>query len=159
MSSARETPRQKAGPSDNAQSSPPRRLTRDTQFIVTSVFVVGGLVLGQAYLLSARFDDVNQRIDDVNERFDDVNQRFDDVNQRFDDIDQRFDDVNQRIDALEERVNKRIDELQDDVREIRSIVLRYLAERNQGTVGGTEAAKPLGNSAPTGDRQPSTPIR
>ncbi len=106
-------------------------MTRDTQFIVTSVFVVGGLVLGQAYLLSARFDDINQSIDDIN----------------------------QRIDALEERVNKRIDELQDDVREIRSIVLRYLAERNQGTVGGTEAAKPLGNSAPTGDRQPSTPIR
>ena len=145
MSSARETLRQEAGPSDNAPSSSPRRLTRDTQFIVTSVFVVGGLVLGQAYLLSARFDDVNQRIDDINQRFDDVNQRID--------------DINQRIDALEERVNKRIDELQDDVREIRSIVLRYLAERNQGTVGGTEAAKPLGNSAPTGDRQPSTPIR
>ena len=116
MSSAREKSRQKAGSSDNAQSSSPRRLTRDTQFIVTSVFVVGGLVLGQAYLLSARFDEVNQRID-----------------------------------ALEERVNKRIDELQDDVREIRSIVLRYLAERNQGTVGGPETAKHLGDSAPTGD--------
>ena len=137
MSSAREKSRQKAGSSDNAQSSSPRRLTRDTQFIVTSVFVVGGLVLGQAYLLSARFDDINQR--------------FDEVNQRFDDVNRRFDEVNQRIDALEERVNKRIDELQDDVREIRSIVLRYLAERNQGTVGGPETAKHLGDSAPTGD--------
>ena len=98
MSSAREKSRQKAGSSDNAQSSSPRRLTRDTQFIVTSVFVVGGLVLGQACLLSARFDDINQRFDEVN---------------------RRFDEVNRRIDALEERVNKRIDELQDDVREIR----------------------------------------
>ncbi|MDE0100758.1 MAG: hypothetical protein OXN89_00110 [Bryobacterales bacterium] len=109
MRSTRETSGQNAGTPENAESRSPKRLTRDTQFIVTSVFVVGGLVLGQAYLRNARFDDVNDRID-----------------------------------ALEERVNSRIDESQDDVRDIRSMVLPYLAERNQGTVGGSEAAKHLG---------------
>ncbi|MDE0104048.1 MAG: hypothetical protein OXN89_16875 [Bryobacterales bacterium] len=62
-----------------AEPSPPKRLTRDTQFIVTSVLVVGGLVLGQGYLLSARFEDYNRRIDDINRRIDDINRRIDDL--------------------------------------------------------------------------------
>ena len=83
--------------------------------------------MGQGYLLSARFDDMNRRFDDMNRRFDD----------------------------LDKRVNERIDDLHDDVREIRSMVLRYLAQRNSEDLGGPEPAKPEGGSA-AGDGHPAS---
>ena len=66
---------------------------------------------------------LNQRIDDVNRRFDDVNQRFDDVNQRFDDVNRRFDDVNRRFDDFNSSINQRIDDLKDEMNNLRIFML------------------------------------
>ena len=90
------------------------------------------------------FDAVNQRIDDqikyinqrlndqnksINERFDAVDQRFDDqnksINQRFDDqnksINQRFDDQNKSINQRFDAQDRRIEDLVEDVSELRRL--------------------------------------
>ena len=90
------------------------------------------------------FDAVNQRIDDqikyinqrlndqnksINERFDAVDQRFDDqnksINQRFDDqnksINQRFDDQNKSINQRFDAQDRRIEDLVEDVSELRKL--------------------------------------
>ena len=86
------------------------------------------------------FDAVNQRIDDqikyINQRFDAVNQRLNDqnksINERFDAVDQRFDDqnksINQRFDDQNKSINqrfdaqdRRIEDLVEDVSELRKL--------------------------------------
>lgn len=137
VSLIRETSGRDAG-TPTAESTPPKRLTRDTRFIVTSVLVVGGLILLQRYLLGARLEDTNQHFENTN---------------------QHSEDINRRIDDLDKRVNKRIDDLHDDVREIRSMVLRYLAQRSSEGLGSPEPAKPAGDDPAATGQQSSSHLR
>ncbi len=69
----------------------------------------------------------NARIDDG---FASVNRRSDDTNQRIDDgfasVNRRSDDTNQRIDDT----NRRVDEVQSDIREIRTLLFETLKALN-----------------------------
>ena len=72
---------------------------------------------------NARFNDVNARFNDVNARFNDVDNRFNDVDNRFNDVDNRFNDVNARIDAQKAHLDSRLDAVQQDIRELRALII------------------------------------
>ena len=78
--------------------------------------------------INNRIDDVNatvnNRIGDINSRFDDlnasVNTRFDDLNAS---VNTRFNDLNTSVNTRFNDVNSRIDDLQDQMRELRALVI------------------------------------
>ena len=80
------------------------------------------LLLALASLFNGRIDDVNSslnaRMDDLNSG---LNSRIDDMNFS---LNARIDDMNGRIDD----VNTRIDGLQEDIRELRALLLQALNE-------------------------------
>ncbi len=121
-------------------------MSKDTKAIIGTI-VGTGLVV--AALLSAQMSSLNTRIDGLHARFDDLtasmNARFDDLtasaNARFDDVHGRIDDVNAnvnariddvvanvnaRIDDVVANVNARFDDLQEDIRELRALVIEAL---------------------------------
>ena len=77
-------------------------MTSDTKAIIGTVVAIGGLVLGQGFYLNARIDDVNGR----------------------------FGDVNARIDDLRVETTALIDDLQDDIRELRALVIDAIKRTN-----------------------------
>ena len=116
--------------------------------IVVTIAILGGFAaiiqFSVVRPMQQGFDAVNQRIDDqikyinqrlndqnksINERFDAVDQRFDDqnksINQRFDDqnksINQRFDDQNKSINQRFDAQDRRIEDLVEDVSELRKL--------------------------------------
>ena len=86
-----------------------------TGIAMTTVIVAFiGIVAGG---INSRFDDVNSRIDDVNAT---VNNRIGDLNTS---INTRFEDMKASIDTRFDAVNRRIDDLQAEVRELRALVI------------------------------------
>lgn len=73
-------------------------MSNDTKAIIATVVAIGGLVLGQGFYLNARIDDSNTRIDDVH----------------------------RRIDDLRGEMNRRLDDVQSDLRELRALVIDAL---------------------------------
>ena len=75
----------------------------------------------------------NARIGDVysqlNVRIDDTNARIDDTNARIDDTNARIDDTNTRIDEMNLRFEARFDDVQDDIRELRALIVDALKRR------------------------------
>ncbi len=97
-----------------------------TGIAMTTVIVAFiGIIAGG---INNRIDDVNatvnNRIGDINSRFDDlnasVNTRFDDLNAS---VNTRFDDLNASVNRRFDNVNSRIDDLQDQMRELRALVI------------------------------------
>ena len=103
-----------------------------TTVIVASVAIIAGGINDRIGDVNTT---VNNRIGDMNSRFDDlndsVNTRFDDlndsVNRRFDDlndsVNRRFDDLNDSVNRRFDAVNRRIDDLQNEMRELRALVI------------------------------------
>ena len=96
-------------------------MSKDTKAIIGTIvgtgLVVAGLLSAQ---LSSGLAGLNTRIDGLsasaNARFDDVHSRIDDVNAN----------VNARIDDVVANVNARFDDLQQDIRELRALVIEAL---------------------------------
>ena len=97
-----------------------------TGIAMTTVIVAFiGIIAGG---INNRIDDVNatvnNRIGDINSRFDDlnasVNTRFDDLNAS---VNARFDDLNASVNRRFDNVNSRIDDMQDQMRELRALVI------------------------------------
>jgi DNA repair exonuclease SbcCD ATPase subunit len=98
-------------------------------------------------LLEERYDDLR---DQMNKRFEQIDKRFDDMkgdmDKRFEQIDKRFDDMKGDMDRRFEQVEKRferaerqVQEVHEDIREVRSYVWtggyeRAKAERQSGVV-------------------------
>ena len=86
--------------------------------MTTVIVVFVGIIAGG---INNRIDDVNanvnSRIDDLN---DSVNNRFNDVNSRIDDVNTS---VNSRIDDLNTNLNRWTDDLQNEMRELRALVI------------------------------------
>ena len=61
-------------------------LTIIISIVVSTVTLLGGLMVILHRATNKRIDDVNKRIDDVSKRIGDVNKRIDDVNKRIDDL-------------------------------------------------------------------------
>jgi len=97
--------------------SPAPGTTGDTKAIIKSIVGTG---IGLATLLLMLAGLMIQRNANVNARFDDLNARFDDVNARFDDVNAN---VNARIDDVNANVNTRFDDLQEDIRELRALIV------------------------------------
>ena len=103
-------------------------MSKDTKAIIGTVIGTGLVLAG---LLSAQISSLNTRIDDLsasaNARFDDVHSRIDDVNAN---VNARIDDVvanvNARIDDVVANVNARFDDLQEDIRELRALIIEAL---------------------------------
>ena len=74
--------------------------------LATLLLMLAGLMIQQNANVNARFDDVNTRIGDVNARIDDVNAN-----------------VNAHIDDVNANVNARFDDLQEDIRELRALII------------------------------------
>ena len=55
---------------------------------------------------------------------------FDNLNRRIDDTNRRVDDTNQRVDGCLTSINRRIDQLQSDIREIRTMLFETLKALN-----------------------------
>ncbi len=83
-----------------------------------TLWAIVGTGVGLATLLLALASLFNARIDDVNSS---LNARIDDLNSG---LNARIDDVNARIDD----VNARIDGLQEDIRELRALLIQALNE-------------------------------
>ncbi len=108
-----------------------RTMTKETWTIIGTMVAIGvllsGIVINQNSQLNTRIQDMQDRMDDG---FGNVNQRFNDMQDRMDDgfgsVNQRFNDMNQRMTDGFANLQRQIDELQTDVRELRSMQFEAL---------------------------------
>ena len=106
-------------------------MTKETWTIIGTMVAIGvllsGIVINQNSQLNTRIQDMQDRMDDG---FGNVNQRFNDMHDRIDDgfgsVNQRFNDMNQRMSDGFANLQRQIDELQTDVRELRSMQFEAL---------------------------------
>jgi DNA repair exonuclease SbcCD ATPase subunit len=91
-------------------------------------------------LLEERYDDLR---DQMNKRFEQVDKRFDDMkadmDKRFEQVNRRFDDMKGDMDRRFNQVERQIQEVHENIREVRSYVWtggyeRAKAERQSGVV-------------------------
>ena len=94
-------------------------MSRDTWTIIGTMVGIGvllsGIVINQNSQLNTRINDMQDRMDNG---FDNVNQRF---NDGFDNVNHRFNDANQRMSDGFENLQRQVEELQTDIRELRSM--------------------------------------
>ena len=91
--------------------------TGDAKAIIRSIVGTG---IGLATLLLMLAGLTIQQNANVNARIDDANARIDDANAN---VNARFDDANARIDDANANVNARFDDLQEDIRELRALII------------------------------------
>ena len=91
--------------------------TNDTKAIIKSIVGTG---IGLATLLLMLAGLMIQQNANVNARIDDVNARIDDVNAN---VNARIDDLNANVNARIDDVDARIDDLRENIRELRALIL------------------------------------
>lgn len=81
-------------------------------------------------VINGRLDGFDKRFEQVDKRFEEVldqmRSRFEQVERRFDRVDKRFEDVDKRFNLQD----RRMEELHDDLRELRSYSFRSRFEEN-----------------------------
>lgn len=92
--------------------------------LATLLLMLIGLVLQQNAAVNTRIDDVNAN---VNARIDDLNAN---VNVRFANVNTRFDDFGANVNARFDDMNARMDAIQDDIRELRALVIEAIKRAN-----------------------------
>ncbi len=55
-----------------------------------------------------------------------INKRMEDTNERIEDANKRIDETNKRIDELKADTNRRLDRIEDEIREIRQLLYKFL---------------------------------
>ena len=92
--------------------------------LATLLLMLIGLMLQQNAALNTRFDHLNAS---VNARFDDSNAS---VNARFASVNARFDDFSVSVNAHFDDMNARIEGIQNDIRELRALVIDAIKRTN-----------------------------
>lgn len=92
----------------------------DTKVIIRSIIATG---IGLATLLLMLAGLMVQQNAGLNDRIDDLNARIDDVNTS---VNARIGDVNASVNARIDDVNRRMDDMQQDIRDLRTLIIDAL---------------------------------